>query len=340
MLNFIIHNLICNKNKCIILPKSATINQEVIFVDFRTDMAVERRDIYRKANNIEDEIDGIECEEEKVDDIKITRVSITNDEGANALKKPIGNYITIDVKKINNISVEKEDKIVEVISKELANIVDKHIKKDEEVMIVGLGNLHSTPDSLGSRVVNEVEITRHIKLYLPQYIDESTRAISAISPGVLGTTGIESAEIIRGIVDKIKPKMIIVIDSLCSKNVSRINKSIKISDTGIVTGGGVGNNREELSKNTLGIPVIALGVPTVVEMASITNDCLDLFIEDLQKKAESNKVLNKLKDEDNYEKIKEALIPNDYNFIVTPKEIDDLIESMKDVISRGINDAL
>lgn len=309
-------------------------------MDFRTDMAVERRDLYRKANKIENEIDGVECEEEELEDIRITRVAVTNETGEAALQKPIGNYITIDVKKIHNIETEKEDKIVEVISKELANIVDKHIKKEEEIMIVGLGNLYSTPDSLGSRVVNEVEITRHIKLYLPQYIDENTRAISAISPGVLGTTGIESAEIIRGIVDKIKPKMIVAIDSLCSKSVSRINKSVQISDTGIVPGGGVGNARDELSEKTLGIPVVAIGVPTVVEMASITNDCLDLFIEDLQKKAESNDALNKLKDEDNYEKIKEALIPNDYNFIVTPKEIDDLIDSMKDIIARGINEAL
>ena len=308
--------------------------------NFRTDMAVERRDLYKRANNIENEIDGIECNEENIDDIKITRVSVTNEQGEQALQKPIGNYITIDVKKINNIETEKEDKIVEVLSKELANIVDKHIGKSDEIMIVGLGNLYSTPDSLGSRVVNEVEITRHIKIYLPQYIDQDARSISAISPGVLGTTGIESAEIIKGITEKVKPKLIIAIDSLCSKNVSRINKSIQISDTGIVPGGGVGNARDELSEKTLGIPVIALGVPTVVEMASITNDCLDLFIEDLQKKAESNDVLNKLKDEDNYQKIKEALIPNDYNFIVTPKEIDDLIEAMKDIISRGINEAL
>lgn len=227
-------------------------------MDFRTDMAVERRDLYRKANNIENEIDGIECMEEEVEDIKITRVNITNQQGAQALQKPVGNYITIDVKKINNIAIEKEDKIVEIIAKELAAIVDKHIKKDEEIMIVGLGNLYSTPDSLGSRVVNEVEITRHIKIYLPQYIDPEARSISAISPGVLGTTGIESAEIIRGIVDKVKPKMIIAIDSLCSKNISRINKSIQISDTGIVPGGGVGNARDELSKESLGIPVIAL----------------------------------------------------------------------------------
>ena len=309
-------------------------------MDFRTDMAVERRDLYRKANNIENEIDGVDCQEEEMEDIKITRVNVTNEQGEQALQKPIGTYITIDVKRIHNIETEKEDKIVEVLKNEITAVVDKHIGKQDEIMIVGLGNLYSTPDSLGSRVVNEVEITRHIKIYLPQYIDENTRSISAISPGVLGTTGIESAEIIRGIVDKVKPKMIIAIDSLCSKSVSRINKSIQISDTGIVPGGGVGNARDELSEKSLGIPVIAIGVPTVVEMASITNDCLDLFIEDLQKKAESNDALNKLKDEDNYQKIKDALIPNDYNFIVTPKEIDELIDSMKDILSRGINEAL
>lgn len=117
-------------------------------MDFRTDMAVERRDLYRKANHIENEIDGVECEDEELEDIKITRVKISNSQGEQALQKPIGNYITIDVKKINNIATEKEDKIVEVIAKELASIVDKHIGKQDEIMIVGLGNLYSTPDSL------------------------------------------------------------------------------------------------------------------------------------------------------------------------------------------------
>ncbi len=117
-------------------------------MDFRTDMALERRDLYKKANNIEKEIDGIECEEENIDDIKVTKVRVINEQGEEAIQKPIGNYITIDVKRINNIEIEKEDKIVQVLSKELKSIVDKHIKSDEEIMVVGLGNLYSTPDSL------------------------------------------------------------------------------------------------------------------------------------------------------------------------------------------------
>ena len=155
--------------------------------------------------------------------------------------------------------------------------------------------------------------------------------------GVLGTTGIETLEIIKGIGDNIKPKMLIVIDSLASKSIERISSTIQIADTGIVPGAGVGNTRKELSKNTLGIPVIAIGVPMVVDLATITDDCLNIFITKLQQEAKSNDYLNNLKENDNYEEIKDALIPNDFNMIVTPKEIDDLIENMGSVVARGIN---
>ena len=155
--------------------------------------------------------------------------------------------------------------------------------------------------------------------------------------GVLGTTGIETLEIIKGIVDNIKPKMLIVIDSLASKSIERISSTIQIADTGIVPGAGVGNTRKELSKNTLGIPVIAIGVPMVVDLATITDDCLNIFITKLQQEAKSNDYLNNLKENDNYEEIKDALIPNDFNMIVTPKEIDDLIENMGSVVAGGIN---
>lgn len=152
---------------------------------FRTDMAVERRDLYRAANKIE-EIDGIECEEEKIKDINVTRVKITNKQGEEALQRKIGEYVTIDIKKLNNITVEKEQEIINVFSKELLNIINKHIGKNDEILIVGLGNELATPDSLGAKVVQNVEITRHIKLYLPNAINPDTRAISAITPRSLG----------------------------------------------------------------------------------------------------------------------------------------------------------
>lgn len=175
---------------------------------------------------------------------------------------------------------------------------------------------------------------------MPQYVNEDDREVSAISPGVLGTTGIETQEILKGIVENVKPKLIIVIDSLASKSIDRISSSVQISDTGIVPGAGVGNKRKELSKETLGVPVIAIGIPTVVDAATITNDCLDLFIEKLQDEAKSNEYLNQLKEENNYQEIKDTLLPKNFNLIVTPKEIDELIINMTEVIAMGINKSL
>ena len=192
----------------------------------------------------------------------------------------------------------------------------------------------------GPKVVNEIDITRHLLKHAPQYLEENARPVSAIAPGVLGTTGIETMEVIKGIVDNIKPKLIIVIDSLASRSIERISSTVQLSDTGIVPGAGVGNVRNEISKNTLGIPVIAIGVPMVVDAATIAADSIDIFIEKLQNEGSSNEYLNKLKDEDKYGVIRDALIPKEYNLIVTPKEIDDLIENMKDVIAREINFAL
>lgn len=226
------------------------------------------------------------------------------------------------------------------MTEELRKIIDLHVDKQGEILVVGLGNIYVTPDALGPKVINEIDVTRHLINYLPQYVEEGTRMVSAIAPGVLGTTGIETVEILKGIVENIKPKLLIVIDALASRSIERISSTVQLSDTGIVPGAGVGNTRSEISKNTLGIPVIAIGIPTVVETAVLVNDCLDVFIQKLQDEAKSNDYLNKLKGEDNYEEIKEALLPKEYNLIVTPKEIDDLIENMKDVVARGINFAI
>ena len=175
---------------------------------------------------------------------------------------------------------------------------------------------------------------------MPEVLDENTRNVCAIAPGVLGTTGMETLEIVKGIVENVKPKLVIVIDSLASRSIERISSSLQISDTGIVPGAGVGNARAELSINTLGIPVIALGIPTVVELATLVSDGIDIFIQNLQEKAKSNDYLNKLQQEDKYEEVKDALNVGEYNMIVTPKEIDGLIENMKDVVARGINQTI
>ena len=308
--------------------------------NFRTDMADERNDIYKKQNKITNEIEGINVENESKEEVEISRVKIINEEGEKALAKPIGNYITLDIKNMKVIDRDKIENVSKILSDELRKVIAQHVTNAEDILVVGLGNIYVTPDALGPKVVPEIDVTRHILQYMPNAIPEGTRPVSAISPGVLGTTGIETMEILKGIVDNTKPKMLIVIDALASRSIERISSSIQIADTGIVPGAGVGNTRKEISQKTLGIPVIALGIPTVVESAVLVNDCLDLFITKLQEEAKSNDYLNKLKEQDNYEEIKEALIPNNYNMIVTPKEIDELIENMKDIVARGINFAV
>ena len=306
--------------------------------NFRTDLALERRDLYKKANNIEKEVDGIETTEEKIgEDIIVSKVKILNENGENAIGKKKGNYITIDIKDLKIAGEDEIQKASEVVTKELKDIINNLVSPEDPILVVGLGNLYVTPDALGPRVAQDIDITRHILEYMPNVLEQGTRAVSAVSPGVLGTTGIETLEILKGIVDNIKPKLIIVIDALASRSIARISSTIQIADTGIVPGAGVGNARKELTINTLGIPVIAMGVPTCVEAATIAADSLDLFIQKVQEEAQSNDFLNKLQDEDKYEMIKEVLAPQDYNFIVTPKEIDELIENMSSVVARGIN---
>lgn len=310
-------------------------------LNFRTDMADERRDIYKKANGLEGEIPGIQTEEKQENEnIKTSIVKITNQEGEKAIGKPIGTYVTFD---LNNLKYADEDEIEEtsqIISKEIKKIIESKIGSQDEILVVGLGNEHVTADSLGPQVVSEIEVTRHLLKYAPECVVPGARSVSSIAPGVLGTTGIETLEIIKGITENVKPKLLIVIDSLASRSIDRISTTVQISDTGIVPGAGVGNTRKELSVNTLGIPVIAIGVPMVVELATLVSDGINIFIDKLQEKAESNDYLNKLKQEDKYDEVKEALNVGEYNMIVTPKEIDDLIENMGNIVSKSINYAI
>lgn len=307
-------------------------------INFRTDLALERRDLYKKANNLDKEIDGIKTEEEENGPrIRTSRVKVLDENGAKAIGKPVGSYITIDIQKLKVATEEDIQESAEVLAKELRVLLGEHANPKDEILVVGLGNQYVTPDALGPKVINEIDVTRHILTYMPQVLSSETRPVSAISPGVLGTTGIETLEILKGIVDNIHPKMLIVIDALASRSIERISSTIQLADTGITPGAGVGNTRKELSQSTLGIPVIALGIPTVVELATLISDGIDIFIDRLQEKSESNEYLNKLQQEDKYEEVKEALKVGEYNMIVTPKEIDDLIENMKDIVARGIN---
>ncbi len=308
-------------------------------INFRTDLALERNEVYKEKNKL-NEIDGVSVNNETINEVEISRIKILNEEGEKILQKPAGTYITLDVKKLKLADEERLSKIAETVADELRKIVGEHVNETEDILVVGLGNLYVTPDALGPKVVPEIEVTRHILEYMPSIMPEDTRPVSAISPGVLGVTGIETMEILKGVVQNVKPKLLIVIDALATRSIDRISSSIQIADTGIVPGAGVENTRKEISKKTLGVPVIAIGIPTVVDLATITNECIDIFIESLQEKAMSNDYLNKLKENDNYEEIKEALVPKDYNMIVTPKEIDKLIENMSKIVSSSINMAM
>ena len=233
---------------------------------FRTDLADERRELYKTANNMQ-EVQGIKSEEQQFNDnIKKTKVEILDEDGEKALRKPKGVYVTIDINNLNTAQDNEIEEAASCLSQEIRELIQKHIDNKSEILVVGLGNEYVTPDALGPKVIADIDVTRHILNYMPRYLDENTRAVSAISPGVLGTTGIETVEILKGIVDNVKPKLLIVIDALASRNINRISKTIQLSDTGIVPGAGVGNKRNEISVNTLNIPVIAIGVPTVVDI--------------------------------------------------------------------------
>lgn len=228
-------------------------------INFRTDLALERREVYRKANQLEQEIEGIETEEEEVGEkIRVSRVKILDRKGEEAIGKTVGSYITVDLKGLKTATEEEIEKAANVVTKELKALIEKHIGPQDSILVVGLGNEQVTPDALGPKVATQIDVTRHILNYMPEVLESGTREVSAVSPGVLGTTGIETQEILKGIVDHVKPKMVIVIDALASKSIERISSTVQIADTGIVPGAGVGNTRKELSQNSLGVPVVAV----------------------------------------------------------------------------------
>ena len=301
------------------------------YLNFTTDMADERVDTYKKINNLT-EINGVKVESKTYEFVTTTTVDVLNENGANALSKEIGKYITMEIKDIKYLDEDSKNKIVKELSKQIKVLMGDD--KEKSVLVVGLGNIYVTPDALGPKVIQDVEITRHFINFAKELVEPNTRCVSGISPGVLGTTGIETSEIVTSVSSIVKPDIVIVIDSLASQSMHRLGTTIQLSNTGITPGAGVRNKRQGINEKTLNVPVIAIGVPTVVDLGTIIDEGLDLFIGKLQEKAESNEYLNKLKEQDNYEEIKEALEPNDYNMIVTPKEIDDLIENMKDVIAK------
>ena len=305
----------------------------------RTDLALETQEKMQ-----EDHVDlkGVRFLEEKVDkNITVSTVVIETENGAKTMGKPKGTYITIEA---GNMDEEDEDYHRE-ISVQLAKIIRQLIQeKNEElsVLVVGLGNREVTPDALGPRVVDNLFITRHIVKEYGKYAfgEKNVNRISSIVPGVMAQTGMESLEIIHGIIDETKPDLVIVIDALAARSTKRLNRTIQVTDTGINPGSGVGNHRHGLNKKSLGIPVISIGIPTVVDAATIVNDTMFNLIDSMSQSKEFEMLgdsLKELNDGEKYELIRELLSPNLNAMFVTPKDIDESVKRLSYTISEGIN---
>lgn len=304
----------------------------------RTDLALEVRESYE-----EDDIRlrGVKVEEQsdKQKEIYTTIVHIETENGAKAMGKPVGIYITIEAP---NMSSPDEGYHRE-ISIEFAKHLRKMLGKERDsILVVGLGNREVTPDALGPNVVNNLYITRHmIKEYgrLPSDV-EKTGEISAIVPGVMGQTGMETLEIIKGVVQETHPKVVIAVDALAARSTRRLNRTIQITDTGINPGSGVGNHRNAINEETVGVPVIAVGVPTVVDAATIVNDTMEELIEQMDHSENMQRLggtLGTLDQAEKHQMIRELISPHLNTMFVTPKDIDETVKYLSYTISEGLN---
>lgn len=341
----------------------------------RTDLAIEARDMYvEQQSTKEDETTGIQTEERLDNDVKIVQVTI-DAEAEEAVGKKKGTYITIHTDSVKEQDSTSQVQAAQVLAKELNHLLTiNELPEDAVGFIVGLGNYNVTPDALGPLTLENILVTNHLFMLEHEQVSSGYRPVGAMTPGVMGTTGMETSDIINGIVRMFSPDFIIAVDALASRSIERVNETIQLTDTGIHPGSGVGNKRKELSKETLGIPVIAIGVPTVVDAVTITTDTIDLLLKyfgrkwnekddasnalvpssmsfgmrdleeddlpDNEKRQAILGMVGTLTEEEKRLFIQEALSSSGQNFIVTPKEVDQFMNDMAMVIAQGINVAL
>lgn len=310
-------------------------------------------------------------EKRKINDSISVSTTVVNEDLSAKLNRKMGRYVTIEFDDVTNH--EDRTELITIVSQELEKILQENkIKDTASCLILGLGNIDSTADSLGPITLEKIMVTRHLFL-LNTNVKKGIREVSAISPGVMANTGIETFDIIKSLVNEINPDFLIVIDALASSSISRINKTIQITDTGIHPGSGIGNNRKEISAEKIGIPVIAIGVPTVVESSIIVSDTIEYLFQhisyiktnydtnklifghrdskkyleklseqslDIKERSQLSGLLGTLDEDQKLELIGEVLSSINYNMIVTPKEIDFLIDKLSEVIAKGINNCL
>lgn len=287
-------------------------------MEFISDLIVEAT----AAASIDTGIEGVENKKETYGEITVETVKITSEIASLKLNKQKGTYITVTLS-------EDYGDAYKIISEKLSELVESICaEKEKTILICGLGNESLTPDALGPLVVKKIFVTRHLKNFLPHYFDpRKMQVIAAVTPGVLLSTGMESAEIIKGVADTLHPDVVIVIDALAARSIKRLGNTVQMADTGLSPGGGVGNKRAEISKEYLGIPVISIGIPTVADAAAVTADVMGI-------------INGAGGDFDKYSHIKSELENRELNMIVTPKQINELVDSMSKLLADSINRAL
>lgn len=313
----------------------------------RTDLAVESKAIAEAEHG--GPVPGLHEDIDELDGIKVTRLDVQDEAASQKIGRVKGHYITFEVPGLRSQDTELQEKVSSVFAKEFSGFMKKlGIQSNAKVLIVGLGNWNVTPDSLGPLVVENVMVTRHFFELTPDQVSPGYRDVSAIAPGVLGLTGIESSDVVQGIVDRTKPDLIIAIDALASRSLERVNTTIQVADIGIHPGSGIGNKRRGLTKEILGVPCIAIGVPTVCYASTIVNNVFDMMTAHFNDEsggdhAQSKQIMGLLTDLNEGERlglVKEVLEPLGHDLIVTPKEIDEFIEDIANIIATGLNRAL
>ena len=312
--------------------------------NIRTDLALEEKERF-ESDQVE--VQGVVLEEEydKEREIRVTTVRIETENGAKTMGKPVGTYLTIEAPNLSSPDEGLHREVSDELAIYLIEVMKKIIPEsehDKEVLVIGLGNRQATPDALGPYVADNLNVTRHIVKEYGKYaaLEEMNCVVSAIVPGVMAQTGMETAEIIKGVVRETKPDLLIVIDALAARNSRRLNRTIQIADTGINPGSGVGNYRNAITKETIGVPVIAIGVPTVVDAVTIVSDTMENLLSALET-SESLKgvglVLGGYSEAEKYELIKELIAPNLNSMFMTPKDIDETVKRLSYTISEGLN---
>ncbi|PZD94048.1 GPR endopeptidase [Paenibacillus sambharensis] len=311
--------------------------------NIRTDLALEAKELAESGSG--QPVPGLLSEVVQEEGITITRMIVENEAASNAIGKMIGHYVTLEVPGLRGQDTGLQDHVATSFAREFEAFMSRiGVSAQARTLIVGLGNWNVTPDALGPLVVENTMVTRHYFELMPDQVAPGYRPVSAVAPGVLGITGIESSEIVQGIVERTKPDLIIAIDALASKAVERVNTTIQIADTGIHPGSGIGNKRRGLTKEILGVPVIAIGVPTVVYASTIVNNCIKLMSEHFGRQTGNTGpilgMLPSLPEQERLQLVKEVLQPVGHDLLVTPKEVDQFIEDIANIIASGLNAAL